>query len=122
MVTADAANWHATVSGADLFDGIDHPVVNAAVRSCLTVIRGCPTAADPTVTLALTGGNLRFGIESVTAVAAGDGHLDVDAVLDVEFAAQRNTGMGPQRVHMLLHAVAAVQDHWSFSIAPPANR
>jgi hypothetical protein len=169
MVTADGASWHATVSGAELFDRIEHP----AVRSCVTAIRSCPTAADLTVTLALTRGSLRFGIESITAVAAGDGLLNVDAVLDVDdatgsgggwvisqdglgavqtlqldvdclqgsscsrgrsddrmtsaaghplFAAQPNTGMGPQRVHVLLHTVAAVQDHWSFSIAPPAIR
>ncbi|HEV7465338.1 MAG TPA: hypothetical protein VGP96_03500 [Candidatus Dormibacteraeota bacterium] len=141
----------------------------------MTVIRGCPTAADPTptLTLTLTRGSLQFGIESITVLPAGDGHLRVDAVLDVNdatglgrgwvisqdgpqtvqmlqlevdclggstclpgrpddrttsgaghplFAAQRNTGMGPQRVHVVFHTAAAAQGHWSFSIAPPGNR
>jgi hypothetical protein len=166
------ASWHATVSGAELFNGTDQPVVNATARSCLTVTRSCPTAADLSLTLTLTRGTLQFGIESITALLTGDGNLRVDAVLDVNdatglgggwvisqdgpqtvqmlqsevdclggsscfpgrpderttsgaghllFAAQRNTGMGPQRVHVVFQTAAAVQDHWSFSIAPQGD-
>jgi hypothetical protein len=34
------------------------------------------------------------------------------------FAAQRNTGMGPQRVEVVVETASAVQGQWSLSIAP----
>jgi hypothetical protein len=170
-VTAPAG-WQVSVSGADLFNGNGHPAVDATARPCPTVVRGCPTAPDPTLTLTLDSGNLQFGIESITALPAADGNLHVDVVLDVDdatgsgggwvisqdgpqavqvlrvqvgcregsgcvpaptedptagdaghllFAAQRNTGMGPQRVEVVFET-AAVLSHWSLSIAPPQGR
>jgi hypothetical protein len=167
------AGWQVSISGADLFNGRGHPAVGATATACATVARGCPTAADPTLTLTLEGGNLHFGIESITALQARDGNLHVDVVLDVDdatgsgggwvigqdgpqavrvlqvqvgcregssclparpedpttgdaghvlFAAQRNSGMGPQRVEVVFETAAAVLTHWSLSIAPPPGR
>jgi hypothetical protein len=172
---AAPAHWQLSLSGADLFHGNHHPVVGAAALPCPRVVRGCTAAPDMTLTLTLTldGGNLKFGIESVTALPAGDGNLHVDVVLDVDdatgsgggwvisqdgpqtvqvlqvqvgcregssclparsedpttgdaghllFAAQRNSGMGPQRVEVVFETAAAALSNWSFAIAPPPGR
>jgi hypothetical protein len=170
---AAPAHWQLSLSGADLFHGNHHPVVGAAALPCPRVVRGCTAAPDMTLTLTLDGGNLKFGIESVTALPAGDGNLHVDVVLDVDdgtgsgggwvisqdgpqtvqvlqvqvgcregssclparsedpttgdaghllFAAQRNSGMGPQRVEVVFETAAAALSNWSFAIAPPPGR
>jgi hypothetical protein len=167
------AGWQVSLSGADLFHGNGHPAVAATAAPCPTVVRGCPTAPDLTLTLTLDSGNLQFGIESITALPAGDENLHVDVVLHVDdatgsgggwvigqdgsqaarvlqvqvdclegsgcvparsedpttgdagnllLAAQRNSGMGPQRVEVVFETAAAVLSHWSFSIALPRGR
>jgi hypothetical protein len=68
---------------------------------------------------------LKLDVDCLEGSSCSPGRSDdrmTSAVGHPLFAAQRNTGMGPERVHVLLHTVAAVQDHWSFSIAPPAIR